>query len=165
MGRELRMVPKGWEHPKDDEGRYVPLFNSKPREVFLREVAEWYENQRLWSLKQHPDQLKYDDTPRSFEDWDGGPPNPDDRMPCWETSERTHFQMYESTTEGTPISPVCESAEELARWLVDNRASSFAHDTATYEQWLGAIKVGWAPSMVFTEQTGLVSGVEFVSKK
>ncbi len=149
MGRDVRMLPKDSQHPKGVDGRYIPLHDSKPREETMREVAEWYENQRLWALKQHPSQAEYGNAPMRFTDWEGGPPNPDDYMPCWEPSERTHFQMYEDTTEGTPISPVCETPEQLARWLADNRASSVGSSTATYEQWLATIKAGWAPSMMF----------------
>lgn len=58
------------------------------------------------------------------------------------------FQMYETTTEGTPISPVMETPEELARWLTDNRASACGSMLATYEEWLRMINVDWAPSFV-----------------
>jgi hypothetical protein len=58
------------------------------------------------------------------------------------------FQMYETTTEGTSISPVIDTEENLARWLTDNRASACGSMTATYEEWLRMIKVGWAPSFV-----------------
>ena len=27
MGREVRMVPKDWIHPKDRNGKYIPLFD------------------------------------------------------------------------------------------------------------------------------------------
>jgi len=47
--------------------------------------------------------------------------------------------MYETCTEGTPISPVMDSLETLARWLADNGASAFGEMTATYEQWLKII--------------------------
>ncbi len=72
------------------------------------------------------------------------------------------WQMWETTSEGSPISPVCETPEGLARWLADNGASSFGHDTATYEQWLGMITAGWAPSAVL-EGGVMKSGVEAVS--
>ena len=26
MGREVRRVPKNWQHPKDEDGEFVPLF-------------------------------------------------------------------------------------------------------------------------------------------
>lgn len=38
-------------------------------------------------------------------------------MPQWPKHERTHVQMYEACTEGTPVSPVLESPEALRRWL------------------------------------------------
>ena len=48
--------------------------------------------------------------------------------------------MYEDTSEGTPISPAFETPEELATWLAENKASSFADFTASYDAWLNIIK-------------------------
>jgi len=67
--------------------------------------------------------------------------------------------MYETCSQGTPISPVKETAEELARWLADNGAPAFADEPATYEQWLAMIGKGYAPSMVM-DANGMRSGVE-----
>lgn len=72
------------------------------------------------------------------------------------------WQMWETTTAGSPMSPVFATPEELARWLADNKASAFGRSTATYEQWLGMIWSGHAPSMVADGQ-GIRSGVEFVA--
>lgn len=74
------------------------------------------------------------------------------------------WQMWETTSEGSPISPVCESPEALARWLVDNKASAFGGDGATYDQWLNMINAGWAPSAVGIPGTGLISGVAAMSQ-
>lgn len=83
----------------------------------------------------------------------------------WPEAERTHYMMYEDTTdEGTPISPAMESPEALAQWLTDNKASAFGHSTATYEQWLPICRGGWAPSMVYDNRNGLRSGVEAMSE-
>ena len=71
------------------------------------------------------------------------------------------WQMWETTSEGSPISPVCKTPEALAAWLADNGASSFGSCTATYDQWLRMIKAGWAPSAVLSSK-GMQSGVEFV---
>jgi hypothetical protein len=93
-------------------------------------------------------------------DYWGGGPQSDCYMPDWPESERTHYMMYEDTSEGTPISPAFETPEELAKWLSDNSASSFGRWTATYDQWLGLIKgPGWCPSMV-SDGTTIISGVE-----
>ena len=75
----------------------------------------------------------------------------------------THWQMYEDTTEGTPISPVCETPDELATWLFENAASAFGSMTATKERWLEMInRHGWAPSCVI-DGSGIRSGVDAVS--
>lgn len=75
------------------------------------------------------------------------------------------WQMWETTSEGSPISPVFDTAEELARWLADTRAHTFADYAATYEQWLGMILgPGSAPSMVL-DSNGLRSGVEALDSR
>lgn len=135
MGREVRRVPADWVHPRRQDGTYVPMYDSFPYSDV--EVEEGLEDGWLDSSK----------------------PNYGlDVMPQWNDSEKTHMQMYENTTEGTPISPVMETAEELARWLADNKASAFGSMTATYEQWLVVCKLGSAPSFVI--DSGIVkSGV------
>lgn len=69
------------------------------------------------------------------------------------------YQLWTTTTEGTPMSPVFATPEELARWLADNNASTFGRDTATYDQWLEFIRgPGWAPTAV-SRGNDLESGV------
>jgi len=69
------------------------------------------------------------------------------------------YQLWETTTEGSPMSPVFKTHEELAEWLEANKASSFASMTCSYDQWLEFIKgPGWAPSMIM-DKDGLHSGV------
>jgi len=61
----------------------------------------------------------------------------------------TGWQLWETTTEGSPMSPVFETPEELAHWLADTGASSFGPATESYETWLSFIAgPGWAPSAV-----------------
>ena len=74
------------------------------------------------------------------------------------------WQMWEDTSEGSPISPAFETPEKLAQWLTDNNASSFGSDTATYGQWLAMIKQGYAVGMV-ADKDGIRSGVEDISHK
>ena len=55
----------------------------------------------------------------SFEDYAGArPTDPGLYMPDWPAEARTHWQAYETVTEGTPISPVFPTAEALVEWLV-----------------------------------------------
>lgn len=94
----------------------------------------------------------------------GNPPFYDvEVMPQWSDSRRTHYQMYETCSEGTPISPVMKTPEELAAWLAENKASAFADMTADYETWLGMIKgPGHSPSAVIMGGK-MISGVEAVT--
>lgn len=84
----------------------------------------------------------------------------------WEPTEPPSgegWQMWETTSEGSPISPVFGTPEELARWLADTGASAFGNLTSTYDQWLKMIKDSWAPSAVSCGDK-MCSGVEFVGK-
>lgn len=81
---------------------------------------------------------------------------------AWESYEPPYgegWQMWETTSEGSPISPVLASPEELASWLASNGASAFGSLTATYDGWLNMIMQGWAPSAA-SNNGELMSGVE-----
>ena len=70
--------------------------------------------------------------------------------------------MWETCSEGSPISPVFKTPELLAKWLAENNGNAGAHRTATYNEWLAMIKVGWAPTLVSTDNK-LMTGVEAVN--
>jgi hypothetical protein len=150
MGREVRRVPKDWQHPRmENRNRYQPLENSSYEEA----KQEWITGFIEWHIEGNPEDEGCD-----YWEYCGNPPDRNYHMPDWDESERTHYQMYENTTEGTPISPVMETPEELARWCADNRVSAFADMTADYEHWLRVAKGGWAPSLIV--QNGVMkSGV------
>lgn len=99
MGREIRRVPAGWEHPKDARGHFYPLCD-KDLETALKDWAE------------------YDDS--NEEDR----PNPAYYRPSWTNEERTHYQVYEDVSEGTPVSPVFATEEEVVNWLVTYQGHS-----------------------------------------
>lgn len=154
MGREVRMVPANWQHPKYTEndatwpsqvGRYKPLIDQKYSDAAAEFLA-----------------MANKDGLKAAIDWMGCPEQ-DKYMPEWDDAERTHFMMYEDTSEGTPISPAFATPEELARWLADTGASSFGSMTATYEQWLYVAKGGFAPSAVFVDGQ-MKSGVEAMAE-
>lgn len=154
MGREVRRVPANWQHPKDARGRYIPLYDH-----FNEKLASWNKGRLDWARGKKPEFA----ISETWEEYAGPCPVESEYMPDWTDSERTHYQMYEDTSEGTPISPVMDSPEALARWLADTGASSFGRYTATYEQWLNVCRGGFAPSMVIVvnaEGARLVSGVE-----
>lgn len=146
MGREVRRVPATWQHPKDErwnDKRYKPLYDGSQYEPRKKDWLDTLAEKGLQKTL----------------DWCGNPPNQEDYMPNWPDAERTHYMMYEDTSEGTPISPAFATPEELARWLTDTGASLFGGMTASYEAWLNIARDGWAPSMVI--DSGVMrSGVE-----
>ena len=162
MGREVRRVPADWQHPKNEFGEYVALFDGKDYELLVRkwdeEAAKWREGLR--SEYKGGWQPIGDVDSETYAEWSGERPDAVDYMPQWTDAERTHLMMYEDTSEGTPISPAFATPEELARWLADSKASAFGREGASYKGWLRVARGGWAPSMVFTQQTGMVSGVD-----
>lgn len=83
------------------------------------------------------------------------------RQESWEPTpppEGPGYQIWETVSEGSPISPVFESAEVLAQWMEAHPRGVDAGTTAA--QWLGFILgPGWAPSMVIGP-SGMMSGVQ-----
>ena len=141
MGREVRMVPKEWEHPKDKQtGRYRPLYGSS----YAAAAKEFLEMATTKGLQEAVDWM--------------GCPDKEDYMPDWKPEERTHLMMYEDTSEGTPISPAFETPEEMAQWLSENGASAFGDMTASYDDWLHTCKRGYAVGMVI-DKNGMRPGV------
>lgn len=70
------------------------------------------------------------------------------------------YQIWETVSEGSPISPVFSTPEELARHMAGTRWG--ADDGTPYSVWLKFINgPGWAPSMVASD-AGLQSGVAAV---
>jgi hypothetical protein len=165
MGREIRRVPENWEHPKSDNGDYIPLHDGK----YSEELEKWkLENEKWneglsddWNGGWKPKKKEYENM--SYSEYNGSKPKKKDYMPEFDESELTHIMMYEDTSEGTPISPAFETPEELAHWLADNNASAFGDMTATYEHWLATCKSGWAPSAVVVRGK-MMSGVEGINE-
>lgn len=155
MGREVRRVPADWQHPRYTEenapharavGRYIPMWNGG----YDNAATDWLEKANAEGIEAAIDE--YGDAPKRG-----------DYMPDWPDEQRTHFMMYEDTSEGTPISPAFATPEELARWLADTGASSFADQTASYEAWLRIANGGFAPSAVLVGGQ-FVSGVTALSE-
>lgn len=167
MGREMRMVPPDWQHPKDSSGHFIPLLKKSYEEALARYkeekakfsegIVETYEDGRfVWA----PIKPEYKDV--TFEEYTGwkSEPDPDRYMPVFPPGTATYFQMYETCSEGTPISPAFSSIEELARWLADTGASAFASLTASYEGWLATCKRGYTAGDFFLVGGSALTGVE-----
>ena len=180
MGREVRMVPPDWVHPYDFNDRsrahvrgscvsLRPLLSGN----FDEALADWQRERAQWDAGLVRDYSKDGEawTQRpddcSADDWHGVRPEPGDYMPAFAPGTATHCQMYETTSEGTPISPVFATPEELARWLTDNGTSAFGDTTASYEGWLRVAKGGYACSgvMIGGVMTSGVDGLTHLESK
>lgn len=151
MGREIRRVPAGWEHPRQycrhspwaggcDEAKAHGGYCLKPLYDHSYEEAarDWMAEFRKWDALPvgHEDK----GSEEFFWDWHGTPPDKEYYRPAWTDEERTHYQIYETASEGTPVSPVFASLEEMTEWLVSQGTSRHAAESFA--------KSGWVPSMV-----------------
>ena len=145
MSREIRPVALDWKHPVDSGNpvyydgstRYIALHS---REDLLAHL-EWNAG--------HPDeeeQIEID--PVSY-------------MP--EIPEGTPYgwQMYETVSEGTPVSPVFATRDELAEWLSSPAAGREQVSPGAAKAFAAE---GWAPTFVSTPAAGIVSGVEWIGQ-
>lgn len=135
MSREVRRVAKDWQHPKE---------------------LNWNRTKMIFIALLPGD--RYEAACKDYEEDGEEPPPRSDFMPSWTKEEATHWQMYETCSEGTPSSPVMESPEELANWLVANRASTWGlpgDNCASFETWMGIIQDGDEPMLIFSADKGL----------
>jgi len=142
MGRIVRKVSASLQHPKDENGKFIPLFDGA---CFAPKAAKWDEENAAWNAGFRSDgdgewiPLDGSEGVRTFAEWDNERPDSKDYMPQWSDAERTHSMMYEDTTEGTPLSHAFSSHQELARWLADSGASWFAGQSMSFDGWMAII--------------------------
>lgn len=145
-GKEIRRVPADWGHPKrpEDPRRFKPLL----KRDFDQEAGEYYEQLALWQAGQHKDQieLKGQDLNEYFastnhkpeyariedykfyHEWSGNPPGPRTCYMAHHIGQRecTHWQLYETVSEGTPAGPIFSSREELIEWMKSDGFADWA---------------------------------------
>jgi hypothetical protein len=109
------------------------------------------------TCKGHASLEKYEGQRAEAEAWEPtGPPKGDG------------WQLWETVSEGSPISPVFDSPEGLADWMASPDytwgAVKSDDDRPSYESALQFVNAGWAPTFAASAQTGVVSGVEWVGR-
>lgn len=115
MGREIRRVPHDWEHPKNEKGKYIPLHDKD-----------------LETAKKLYNPEEYDGEPMCEETY---------RSRKWCEEEAKCFQVYETVSEGTPITPVFDNTEDLISYLTNN--GDFWKNIWSKEAAENFIKRGW----------------------
>lgn len=158
MEREIRRVPANWQHPKHERYDYQsgaykevhkPLFENyeKRLEEFEKDIAEKGLKEAI--------------------DLHGGGPRSEDYAQ-FEGAPCDWWQVYETVSEGTPVSPAFATPEELIEHLVangddwDQQRGNGGWSRKAAEAFVN--EAGWAPSFISTPQTGLISGVEALGK-
>lgn len=167
MSREVRKVSRHWVHLKRSNGGYKPLIDSD----YEKDCKEWDFEEKQWKkgfiknwLHDNWEPKTEEHTDMSFDEWKGcSRPCLYAYMPQWRESEKTHYMMYETTSEGTPISPAFSTPEKLARWLADTGASSFADMTENYDTWFKMIELGSRTVSMVMENGETKSGVKAAS--
>lgn len=158
MGREIRMVPANWEHPTVDAFRFTPGegYGNKTElqpmydDTFENAAAEWKREFAEWESGKRPDYCDDESSKLEFWEWHGTHPDRKYYRP-WKNEEATWFQLWETVSEGTPVSPAFEERQELADYLAVNGdywdqkrgLGGWGQKSADAFVW-----VGWAPSMI-----------------
>ena len=184
MGREIRKVPSNWEHPKQEkpnyrtgqmEESYRPLYN-RP---YIQALTEWLKEHESWERGEHEGLTKYGHTKAEFPhyaNYGGNAPDVEYYRPDWPANEMTWWQVYETVSEGTPVTPPFANREELVEYLVENgdfwdqRRRKEGRSSMPCEPWSRrnaeafVMGSGWAPSMVI-DGGKVMSGVEALSQE
>lgn len=182
MGREVRRVPPNWEHPRwtaeeTTDSKKIGKYKSMHDEDYETARQTWLSELEQWHHGSHHHQLYLKNTyGEDSEDFQGtingeydyweynSPPDRDSCRPKF-TEEPTWYQLYQTVSEGTPVSPAFETQEELARYLSENGDFWYQNDQKegrssfrskpTFEQAIAMVDSEWSPSLV-TTSTGQV---------
>lgn len=158
MGREIRKVPANWKHPQrgKDKDTYArggpqPMFDKN----FDDKFAEWLVDfDRFRANGLTDDQREY--YPRGLADWlqdEGSPPDPAYYRP-WGDEDATWFQVWETISEGTPVTPPFATENELVDYLArhgdewDQKRGDGPWPRKAAENF---VKSGWAPTMIVAD--------------
>lgn len=85
-----------------------------------------------------------------------------DAWECTEPPTGDGWQLWETVSEGSPISPVFATPEKLARWMVSGQSKWMMPDD--YDVALRFIKAGWAPTAAAQDGI-LLDGVTFIGRE
>ena len=153
MGREIRRVPPHWEHPRYTKAsapssERIGEYRSCNDEDYDTASQRWLEELDQWRAGVHEDQ-KYSKT-KYYWDYAGAPPDEDTCRPAF-TEPPTWVQVYQTISEGTPVTPPFATEQELIDYLVahgdfwDQERGDGGWERKNAETF---VKRGSAPSMI-----------------
>ncbi len=157
MGREIRRVPPGWQHPME-ANRYSMEHKPLYDDDFATVAGTWVRDCIAWENGTHDDLQNRPELKQEypyFWQWSSSPPDAEYYRPSWTQGEATAYQVYETVSEGTPVSPVFDDLKTLIAWLI-----SQGHSPTAARRFA---ETGWAPSMIM-HRTGdsvqIASGID-----
>lgn len=118
MGREIRKVPPNWSPPKRDPEQYPYRDGYQPtyNQHFEDALDEWvkdFDRVRRGEL----DEFEAEHY-AGLGDWIQDYQPPDKRYyRQYRDEDATWFQVYETVSAGTPVTPAFETKEELVQYL------------------------------------------------
>lgn len=170
MGREIRRVPLDWKHPKHMVQRFVKFEYQMVEEFVPLKQSDWYEETNArweeqhakWLDGTHPDKDEYHYM--TYEEYAGPRPDPEEYMPTWSEEECKGWCVYDTVSEGMPVTPVFENPEDLIDYLVENgdfwdqeRRKEGGRGLINCDPWPREVATrfvmsnGWAPTLAATE--------------
>ncbi len=115
MGREIRMVPPNWKHPLNEHGHSKPMLKGSFETAWIEWLAD-FDRIRAGNMTKFESKFY-----TSLADWAQNHPCPQSNDYCpWNEYEATWFQVWETVSEGTPVSPPFATKEELISYLAKN---------------------------------------------
>jgi hypothetical protein len=137
----------------EDKTRFMrPLRGGDGYRIAMKIVEAAGLDPKVWGIcptcKGHASIEKYEGQRAEAEAWE--PTDP---------PEGEGWQLWETVSEGSPVSPVFATAEDLAVWMSHpERGDRWVPQEVAAK----FIAEGWAPSGVISARTGVVYGVEWV---
>ena len=156
MSRELVMVPPHYEHPRIVVDRWNgPRIVCRPifPIIYSVKLAEWEaDRDRIARGELDEHEKKYYPTLEKWLEF-YAQPEKEWYLP-WKVEEATWFQLWQTVTEGGPVTPAYETKEELIEYLVkcgddiyDEEPHWHPWDRRYAEEFING--PGWKPSGSF----------------
>lgn len=146
------MVPPNWQHPKNDRGHLQTMYHGNFADKFAAWLAD-FDRIRAGDLTSIERECYAEPGMNPLAEWlrdEGTPLDPKGYEP-WRKEGATWVQVWETVSEGTPVTPPFATKAELVDYLVaggddwDRKSGRGGYSRAQAEAF---VEQGWVPSMV-----------------
>jgi len=98
-----------------DDEHYQPMYD----ENFEDAAKEWKEDFLAWERGERPDYCGDESKKLEYWEWESDPPDRKYYRP-YKDEEATWYQIYETVSEGAPVTPPFATKQELVEYLINN---------------------------------------------